>query len=326
MRPTLLALAACCALLLPPRAGEARDLPDPVGAPEDPAARALFLAQRIPLARQAFRECRREAAEIKEDALRAAVEAQLQAPWLLPEAYAYGHPAEAEAQLKAAGLLAPGERLSLPPPGKGNFASAPGGPCPSGHHAFPGGLAVATWASVLHARSFAADYQKIYGVTLNGAWLTAAALWHDSVAPATLAWRDGGACGPEPVVARAPLHHILGVAAAILRHLPAPLVVTLASARAPPSPEKLAELCGYLRAGSIVALGKPDAVPCPSLSEGASRPPIEAYASYLAAADSVFTGPAWAWYGAQTGQGWARFEALLQDRSEVRKWHEAQAR
>jgi hypothetical protein len=323
VRITLLALAVCCTL----HPGQpAMAAADPAEAPADPAARALFLAQRIPLSRQAFRECRRAASEIKEDALRAAVEAQLQAPWLLPEAYAYGHAAQAEAQLKAQGLLGASERLALPPPSKGNFASAPGGPCPSGHHAYPGGLAVHTWASLLHARSLAADYKKVYGVDLNDAWLTAAALWHDTGEAATLAWGDGGACGPEPLLAKAPLHHVLGIASAILRHLPGPLVVAIASARAPPSPERLAELCGYLKAGSILALGKPDAVACPSLSQGARRPPIEAYLTYVSDADSVFTAPAWAWYAAQTGAGWARFEALLEDRSDVQKWHEAQAR
>jgi hypothetical protein len=320
---TLFALTICCALNA---AQPSLAAADPTEAPADPAARALFLAQRIPLSRQAFRECRHAASEIKEDALRAAVEAQLQAPWLLPEAYAYGHPAEAEAQLKAAGLLGASEHLALPAPGKGDFASAPGGPCPSGHHAYPGGLAVQTWARLLHARSLSADYKKVYDVDLDDAWLTAAALWHDASAAATLPWRDGGACGPEGMLAKAPLHHVLGIAAAILRHLPAPLVVAIASARAPPSRERLAELCGYLKAGSILALGKPDAVACPSLSKDARKPPIEAYLSYVSDADAVFTTEAWAWYAAQTGTGWTRFEALLEDRSDVRKWHQAQAR
>ncbi|GAC1551703.1 MAG: hypothetical protein NVS2B9_17400 [Myxococcales bacterium] len=324
MRPTLLVLALGCAL--PCARGAGASAAEPAFAPADPAARALFLAQRIPLSRQAFRECRREAAEIKDPALRAAVEAQLQAPWLLPEAYVYGHPAEAEAQLKAAGLLGASEHLALPAKGKGNFASAPGGPCPSGNHAYPGGLAVHTWTTLLHARSLAADYRKVYGVELDDGWLTAAALWHDTAKAATLAWREGGTCGPEPLVAKAPLHHVLGIASAILRHLPAPLVVVIGSVRAPPSPEHLAELCGFLRAGSILALGTPDAVACPSLAAGARRPPIEAYLGYLADADAVFAAPAWAWYAAQTGTGWARFEALLQDPSDVRKWHDAQAR
>jgi hypothetical protein len=43
-------------------------------------------------------------------------------------------------------------------------------------------------------------------------------------------------------------------------------------------------------------------------------------------ADTVFTAESWAWYAAQTGAGWARFEALLEDRSDVQKWHEAQTR
>jgi hypothetical protein len=299
--------------------------PQPQAAP-DPAARALALATRIPLARKALRECRREAAAIKDDPLRAAVEAQLQAPWLLPEAFAYGHGAEAEARLRSAGLLAAGEKLSLPPRGRGNFASAPGGPCPSGHHAYPGGLAVLSWTGLLHARSLAADYRAVYGVQLDDGWLVAAALWHGTGMAATLPWHEDGTCGPEPMLAKAPLHHAIGIANAVLRHLPAPLIVAIASTRAPPSPGREKELCGYLQAGSILALGRPDAVPCPSLDREAARPPIEAYLSYVAEADSVFTEPSWGWYQSQVGTGWASFEALEQDGSDVARWYTAQQR
>ena len=321
MRLAAFALLCCLsfsALAAPPT-------PAPAG-PLDAAAHALALARRIPIARKALHECRLAAAAIKDDPLRAAVESQLQAPWLAPDAFAYVHPAEAEAQLRRAGLLGPDEKLALPISGKGNFASAPGGACPSGHHAYPGGLAVHTWANLLHARSLAADYKTVYGVHLNDDWLVAATLWHDTGKAATLQWHDDAGCGPEPLLARTPLHHILGIAAAILKHLPSPLVVVIASAHAPPFAASNADLCGYLKAGGILATGDAAAVPCPSLAKDAPRPPIEAYVENLSDADFVFTVPAWDWYQSQIGTGWARFEALIQDGSDVSRWHEAQLR
>lgn len=294
--------------------------------PRDPEARAREIAARWPLARTALRECRRLAAEIKDPPLRAAVEAQLQAPWLPPEAFAYGHPAEAEAKLRAEGLLEAGARLALPPPGRGSFAAAPGGPCPAGHHAYPGGLAVHTWTTLLHARALAADYRAVYGVQLDAEGLSAAALWHDAQKAATLPWTADASCGPEPQLARTGLHHALAVATAILRHLPSELIVAIASAHAAPSPAGLRDLCGYLRAGSLVALGRPDAVACPSLEAKAARPPLEAYLLHLANADAELAGPAWDWYRSQTPAGWARFEALLDDKSDIARWQAATRR
>src|SRR5438132_357925 len=103
----------------------------------DPAARAREVATRWPFTRDAMLELRREAAAIGDPALRAAVEAQILAPWLPAEAWAYAHPQ-------------PG--VTLPPPRKGDFTAAPGGPCEDGHHGYPGGLAVHTLANLLHAR------------------------------------------------------------------------------------------------------------------------------------------------------------------------------
>jgi hypothetical protein len=163
-------------------------------------------------------------------------------------------------------------------------------------------------------------------VQLDDGWLVAAALWHGTGMAATLPWHEDGTCGPEPLLAKAPLHHAIGIANAVLRHLPAPLIVAIASTRAPPSPGREKELCGYLQAGSILALGRPDAVPCPSLDREAARPPIEAYLSYAAEADAAFTESSWGWYQSQVGTGWASFEALEQDGSDVARWYKAQQR
>jgi hypothetical protein len=296
-------------------------------APSDPAARALEVARRLPLARHALREARRAASDLKDQPLRAALEAQLSAPWLPPEAWALSHPAEAEAKAHAAGLLPPDDHLVLPPAGKGSFAAAPGGTCPGGHHAYPGGLAVHSYSNLLRARGLAAAYKDVYGIVLDDGWLVAAALWHDTLKAGTLPWdKDGGCPASEPELAGTALHHTLGLAAAILRRLPTPLIWVIAASHAPPTPENLDLICGWIRAAGIVARGDEKAAPCPSSLAGAPRLPAEAFVSHFADADFSFTGPVAAWYASQTPPGWARFDALEQDGSDVAAWVRAQAR
>ena len=262
---------------------------------QNPAAHARDLAGRLPVAHDAMRELHREAAAISDPALRAAVEAQLLAPWLPQEAWAYAHLEEARKLL--------GEpKLELPPPRKGDFAAAPGGPCEDGHHGYPGGLAVHSLAVLLHARALGKVYQHVYGVELHDDLLTAAALWHDSLKAATLPFHEGGGCGPEPLIAGTPAHHVLGLAAGILRHLPRELLIVIASAHAPD------KACDWLQAASIIATGEKTS--CPGLR-------IEAYLTHFADADYPLTGATWKKYVAKAPKGWARYEALIQDGSDV---------
>lgn len=291
---------------------------------QTPQARALELAGKIAISKHALHEARRAAADLKDGPLRAAVEAQMQAPWLSPEAFVYGHPAEAEAMLRAAGLLAADARLAIPPSGTGSFAAAPGGPCGAGHHAYPGGLAVHEYANLAHARALAAVYKDAYGLELNGEWITAAALWHDAMKASTLPWDANGDCpSKEPVLGGTALHHTLGIASAILRHLPPPLVVVIASAHAAPTAERIRDVCNWLRVGGILAVGNPDAIPCPSVDVGAPRIPIEAFVNNSADSDYAITGAAWTWYASQTPAGWERFAALAQDGSDLAAWQKA---
>src|SRR3954462_15443663 len=214
-----------------------------LAAPKDPGVRAREVAAKLPFAHRAYLELRREAAAIPDPALRAAVEAQMLAPWLPPEAWAYAHLEEARRLL--------GEpELSLPPPRKGDFLAAPGGPCEGGHHGYPGGLAVHSLANLLHARALADVYRHVYTLQIDGIALTVAAIWHDSLKAATLPWKSDGTCGPEPKIAGTPAHHVLGLAAGILRHLPKDILIVIASAH---DPEKA---CDWLQAASIIATGE----------------------------------------------------------------------
>jgi len=276
-----------------------------------PAERAKDVAARLPIARSAMREVHLAAAAISDQPLRAAVEAMVMAPWLPPESYAVAHPAEAERMLQEAGLLE--GRLQLPPQ-RGSFQAACGGD----HHAYPGGLSVHAWAAVLHARGLAAAYQQVYGVKLRDEWLVAAALWHDALKAATLPWRDDATCGPEPRIAGTGAHHVLALAAAIVRRLPDGLVLTIASAHAPVFEAGAKQVCGFLRAASIIANGKLPADACP-----ASAPP-EAFAMNTADADDPLTTTAGSWYAERAPKGWERFEAMIQDGSDVAAWARAQ--
>lgn len=273
-----------------------------------PADRARALADKLPFAHAAYLEVRKAGSAIKDAPLRAAVEAQLQAPWLPPEAWAFAHPAEAAKLLQQHGWLE--GALELPKPGAGRFSSAPGGPCEDGHHGYPGGLAVHTWANLQHARALADIYRRTYDLTPSDDTLVAAAIWHDSLKAATLPWKDDGSCGPEPKIAGTAAHHILGLASGYLRHLPSELLLVIASAHLPPSPGANAKIvCGWLQAAAIIANGTPSTCPL--------HAPPEAFINHFADADFPLTVTAWTAYAAKAPRGWERYEALLQDGNEV---------
>lgn len=257
-----------------------------------PAQRARELSKHF---QPQMLELRRAAAGIKDPALRAAVEAQLLAPWLPPEAHGYAHPDPAS---------------PLPKPGAGDFAAAPGGPCEDGHHGYPGGLAVHSLANLLHARALAQTYERVYGVKLRDDWLVAAAIWHDSLKAATLPFREDGSCGPEPKIAGTPAHHVLGLASALLRHLPRELVFVIASAHLAPTPGAGYDtVCGWVKAASVIANGEPGACP--------QKPELEAFVTAFADADFALTGAAWTDYVRRAPKGWERYEALEADGNEL---------
>jgi len=310
-------LAAAVVLLLAAPA-PVKDAPPKDAAAQTPAARAHEVAKKLPLVQNALHELHKAAAAISDQPLRAAVETQLMAPWIPQEAWAYGHPQEAQALLQKAGLLE--GNLALPKPGAGEFGAAPGGPCEGGHHGYPGGLAVHSWANLLHARALAQVYRTVYGVRLNDDWLVAAAIWHDSGKAQSLPFHDDGSCGPEPKIAGTPAHHIFGLTAALLRHLPAELVVTIASAHTPPAPEHLKEICGWLDAASILADGKTGSVACPAAEPRQKRAPLEAFVNHFSDADFPLTVATWGAYAAKAPKGWARYEALLADGNDVISW------
>jgi len=269
-----------------------------LAAAQAPAARAREVAQKLPFAYRAYLEIRREAGAIGDPSLRSATEALLLAPSLPPEAWAYAHLADARTLLED-------PRLELPPPKKGDFLASAGGSCENGHHGYPGGLAVHTLATLRHARALADVYRHVYGVDVRADPLTTAVLWHDALLAATLPFRADGSCGPEPLIAGAPAHHVLGLAAGILRHLPAQMLSVIAAAHSADP----AQICSWLQAASIIADGHK--------LECAARPTVEAFIHHFADSDSSLTGLTWSRYVGRAPKGWARYEALLQDGNDV---------
>jgi hypothetical protein len=272
-----------------------------------PADRAKEVAGRLAIARNAMREVHLAAAAIADPPLRSVVEAIVMAPWLPPEAYAVAHPAEAERMLRDAGFLQ--GKLEIPPR-KGSFQAACGGP----DHPYPGGLSVAAWEDLLAARGAAEPYQRVHGVKVRDEWLVAAALWHDALQAAALPWRDDATCGPEQGIAGAPAHHIYGIATALLRHIPEGLLLTIASSQPGSLDSGTAKICDWLRAAWIVANGNEPPPACPA------NLPIEAFAMSIAGANQRVSATAWSWYAARTPPGWERFEALIQDGSDLAAW------
>jgi hypothetical protein len=266
--------------------------------PADPAKRARQIARELPWANDAMLELRREAGKIEDAGLRAATETQIMAPWVPRETWALGHLQEARKLL--------GEpNLTLPPPDKGDFAAAPGGACEDGHHGYPGGLAVHALANLLHARALAVVDRHLYRTEASMDWLAAAAIWHDSMKAATLPWRPDGSCGPEPLIAGAPAHLVLGRAAAISRHLPKELLFVIGSAHS----TDLAQVCRWVKAASILAVGHD--------TECLAKLPLEAYLTNAVTADDALAVATWSSYVKSAPRGWERFDALLQDGNDV---------
>jgi len=241
---------------------------------DNPTRRAHEVAASLPFAHNAYLELRREAANISDPALRAAVEVQM--------------------------------TVVVAPNGKdhGDFMAAPGGPCETGHHGYPGGLSVHSLANLLNARAIAQTYHHVYGTDLHPDWLTVAAIWHDSMKAITLPWREDGSCGPEEQIAATPAHHVLGIASAFQRHLPRELIYVIAAAHG------VEHACEWMQAGAKLA-GIEGTVACPT------KMPIEGYITAQADADYALTGTAWTRYVAKAPKGWERYDALKADGNDV---------
>lgn len=177
------------------------------------------------------------------------------------------------------------------------FESASGSTYDS-HHAYPGGLVVHTALNVQSSLGLCQGYHDTYGVLLDRDVVLAAQLLHDLHKPWVLQWREDGASLPEYQIAGTGAHHVLSLAEAIYRGLPAEVVIAQASAHDNAgTPADEARLVGYIKAASIIA-GK-DPVAAGLLAAGgvtlALPRRIEPFVTYLGDHDWIFSVPAARW-------------------------------
>ncbi|TWB15424.1 hypothetical protein FBZ89_11417 [Nitrospirillum amazonense] len=246
-------------------------------APPALAADAAALAGASALTREALARLRADVDTIHDPVIRAATEDALFNP-----ATCVAHRANLDQagrraitdRLVAEGLADPGAGLvnGLFPalPGEGGpcphlpqpFAAAPGGNAGS-HHSWPGGLPLHEAFNAQSAKDFATTYRAIDGVGLDGQddLIAAAPLWHDWAKALLFVWRPDGGLPPEASLGghgpdgdyRTGAHHILGLAEAMARRLPADLVIVQACAHQAPERGKPDRLVHWLRAAAIIA-------------------------------------------------------------------------
>jgi hypothetical protein len=170
------------------------------------------------------------------------------------------------------------------------FASAPGSVF-NGHHSYPGGLAVHESFDLSSAISFRENYLLNVGLTgedglprvaplpgsrdvaehsdlsINHDWTVAAPLWHDWAKPIVFQWNaDGsefaefnfGGNGSSDANgtsgdSRTGAHHIIGIAEAMARDLPAPFVIIQASAHSAPTLGHEYMVVNWIRTAAIMA-------------------------------------------------------------------------
>jgi hypothetical protein len=171
------------------------------------------------------------------------------------------------------------------------FFSAPGSSY-GGHHGHPGGLPIHEAFNERASLSLGAGYDAVYGkpqhddggescdhdfvrhsgLGISHDVLVAAPIWHDWAKTIVFQWNadgsefkefsfggkgtgDGfaGAAGDS----RTGAHHVLGVAEAIKRHLPADLVITQACAHSNPTYGNEYKVVNWIRAAAIIAGADP---------------------------------------------------------------------
>jgi hypothetical protein len=146
------------------------------------------------------------------------------------------------------------------------FSAAPGGDA-AGHHAWPGGLALHTALNARIGRDLVRAYAAQTGAPLDADRVIAAALWHDWAKALVFQWTPDGTETEElslggtghnddnggPGDSRTGAHHILGLAEAMSRNLPAAQILVQACAHAQPTDGQAYRLVNWLRAAAIIA-------------------------------------------------------------------------
>lgn len=128
------------------------------------------------------------------------------------------------------------------------------------HHSWPGGLAEHIAGNLARGARLARAYPHADG----DGW-RAAILWHDWAKVLILPWQDDGTTRPELTVAGTGAHHILGLAEAMRRGLPARQIADQACAHGLPGATGQ-PVAGWLQAAAIIAGLPAEGAPIPALT------------------------------------------------------------
>jgi hypothetical protein len=173
------------------------------------------------------------------------------------------------AKLSSEGFLASGDAMAgvFPPVREDGsacpklpqgFDLAPGSNF-GGHHSYPGGLAIHESFNLTSSQNLGNEYRQKYGpdLKIDEDLLIAAPIWHDWAKTIVFQWKADGTELDEFTIAGTGAHHILSLAEAMKRGLPADLIVVQASAHAAPVLGNEPKVVGWIRAAAIVAQQEP---------------------------------------------------------------------
>lgn len=125
----------------------------------------------------------------------------------------------------------------------------------SSHHAWPGGLADHIAFNLHAAEDMVIRYRQLTDEpkAIDTAALTAAVLWHDWAKRLVLHWSEQGIVSYESPIGETSSHHVIGLAEAMARGLPAKEIAIQACAHQAPENDRDAKVVGWLRAAAIIA-------------------------------------------------------------------------
>ncbi len=138
------------------------------------------------------------------------------------------------------------------------------------HHAWPGGLADHIAFNLHAAEDMVIRYRQLTDEpkAIDTAALTAAVLWHDWAKRLVLHWSEQGIVSYESPIGGTSSHHVIGLAEAMARGLPAKEIAIQACAHQAPDNDHDVKVVGWLRAAAIIAHADPVALGVLKPAEG----------------------------------------------------------
>lgn len=251
---------------------------------KDLPLKAEEAAEDSPLIHESYKEILASAEKIKDSGLRKSVIGLLKdpTPTFMQEYTSDAAIRRTYDKLADAGLIdrAKISADKLFPPFKGkiqDFLTAPGSGYGS-HHPYPGGLCTHVNAN-LHITEYLCDtYREVFYYDVDRDIAVAGQCLHDIAKPFVFQWQEDGSSRFEETISGQGAHHVLSLAEALYRGLPAEELVAQACAHEPPSSPKQDEMvAGWLRAAAIICgidpvkyglIGKDGLLPAPHKQEG----------------------------------------------------------